>query len=101
VPGGPHPVGEGGVDLGQHPKRPRGATADSAGDEREDGLLRVLGGEHKGEQEAPGVLAPVPLVLGIKTNGKGERPEVVLGHRRGAHNVPALTCGAGGHVSQW
>jgi hypothetical protein len=67
VPVGPHPVGEGGIDLGQHPKGPRSATADGAGDEREDGLLRFLGGE----QEAPGVLAPVSLVLGIITDGRG------------------------------
>jgi hypothetical protein len=46
MPGGPHPVGEGGIDLGEHRQRPGGATMDGAGDEGEDELLGLLRGEH-------------------------------------------------------
>ena len=85
---GAHPVGEGGVDLSEHRQRPGGTAVDGTCNEREDGLLRLFRGEHKGEQEARGMLAPVPLILGIMTDGKSEWSEVVLGARRGGGIEP-------------
>jgi hypothetical protein len=64
------------------------ASANGAGDEREDGLPGMLGGEHEGQQDAPGVLAPVPRILGVIADGKSERPEVVLSASRGGGIEP-------------